>query len=474
MKKITNLIAATLCILMASLCACSSGNDDMYQFVSGDNAIILALSPEQIIKNAGFTAGPDGLKAPEGFERITGNNELINTLLKIKGIDASNVIFTTDIANNDLADAVMVARVTDKAEVTKFLESEQYTKGAEADGYDIYQINATALMLSDELLVMLEKTSAEEAAAKLSAIRDKAAQQSLKDWQKDVLNGNGTLRLITKTSKLQMADTGLNIAQLTSKLSEKLYGVNLSELYSVTTATLKGNALEGEGKVCDSNGKELKIVVDCPKIDTSLLKYCHAGDQMIFMTSTAGLVDWSELLTELLGSRSQATMIGNVLADIDGTVMISAGVSDINQVMSSAQGFQLTAAVQFKDAKKYAEQIEMLTRNQTTSYGDVKTVKMPGLPEISYTVKDKTIVMSVGAPLTDEGSKVFKGNDFSGKIYAFELRVPADSPNVTATPLPFSPHISATADTKTSQYSLKLEGSDTPLLEQLIKYASQI
>lgn len=474
MKKITNLIAATLCVIMASLCACSSDNDDMYQFVSGDNAIILALSPEQIIKNAGFTNGPDGLKAPEGFERITGNDESINTLLKIKGIDASTVVFTTDIANNDLADAIMVARVTDKGEVTKFLESQQYTKASEADGYDIYQVNATSLMLSDELLVMIEKTSVDECAAKLSAIKDKAAQQPIKDWQKDVLNGSATLRFITKTSKLQMADAGLNISQFTSKLSEKIYGVNLSEMYSVTTANLKGNALEGEGKVCDSNGKELKIVVDCPKIDTSLLKYCHAGDQMVFMTSAAGLVDWSEILTELLGSRSQATLIANILADIDGTVMISGGISDINEVMSSAQGFQLTAAVQFKDAKKYAEQIEMLTRNQTTSYGDVKTVKMPGLPEISYTVKDKTIVMSIGAPLTDEGAKVFKGNDFSGKIYAFDLRVPADSPNVTATPLPFSPHIWAVADTKNSQFSLKLEGSDTPLLEQLIKYASQI
>lgn len=460
-------------MLLASLCACSPDNEDMYQFAGADNVVILTFSPEQIIKNAGFSIGADGLKAPEGFERLTGNNEAVNTLLKIKGIDPSAVLFTADIANNSLADALLVARVTDKGDVAKFLDTEQITKASEADGYDIYDVNGSALMLSDELLVMLEETSVTDCATKLSGIVKKAAGQPLKDWQKDVLNGNETIRLITKTSKMQMMSGGIGIEQTFNKINEKIYGVNTSEMYSVFCGKLKGNAFEGESKVCDADGKGLKVKVDCPKIDTSLLKYCHAGDQCIFMTSAAGLVDWSDVLTEVVGNSAQAMLIANILADIDGTVMLSAGVSNINEVMNSSQGFQLTAAVQFKDAKKYAEQIERLTRNQTTSYGDVKTVKMPGYPEISYTVKDKTIVISVGAPLTDEGAKVFKGTDFSGKINVFDLRLPANDAKVTLTPLPFSPCMSVVADTKVCELSIKLDGSDTPLLEQLIKFASQ-
>lgn len=474
MKRISYLIAATLCLLMASLCACSSGNDDMYQYAASDNMVILSLSPEQIIKNAGFTNGPDGLQAPEGFDRLTGNNESLNTLLKIKGIDTSTILFTADVANNGLADPLMVARVTNKGDVTKFLESEQYTKASEADGYDIYDVKGSALMLSDELLVMLESTSVDECAAKLTEIKNKAAQQPLKDWQKDVLNGDETVRLITKTSKIQMMNSGFDLKDVFNKINEKMYDVNTSEMYSVVTAKLKGNTLEGESKLCDADGKDLKIKVEVPKLDTSLLKYCHAGDQVIFMTSASSIIDWRDLLAEVLGNMPQATIAANVLADIDGTVMVSGGISSISELSTSGKGFQVTIAAQFKDAKKYAEQIEMITKGQTTTYGDVKTVRIPGMPEISYTVKGKTIIASVGAPLTDEGAKVFKGTDFSGKINVFDLRLPANDGNVTFTPLPFGPNLSVVSDTKNCEFKLKLDGSDTPLLEQLIKFASTL
>lgn len=474
MKRITNLIAATLCLLVASLCACSSDNEDMYQFAAADNMVIMSLSPEQIIKNAGFTAGPDGLKAPEGFDRLMGNDESIKTLLKLKGIDTSTILLTADVANNTVADLLTVARVTNKGDITKFLEEEQYTKAAEADGYDIYDVKGSALMLGDELLVILENAEVGDCAAKLAEIKNRAAQQPLKDWQKDVLNGDQTFRVITKTSKMQMMNSGFDLKDIFNKINEKMYGVNTSDMYSVVTGKLKGNTLEGESRQCDTDGKDLKIKIDIPKIDTSLLKYCHAGDQCIFMTSAMGIVDWRDLLTEIIGGGPQVAIIANVLGDIDGTVMVSGGISNISNVVSNSEGFQITIAAQFKDVKKYAEQIEMFTKNQTTTYGDVKTIRLPGAPEISYTVKGKTIIASVGAPLTDEGAKVFKGTDFSGKINAFDLRLPANDGNVTYTPLPFSPNFTMVSDTKNCEFKLKLDGSDTPLLEQLIKFAATL
>lgn len=475
MNRISNLITAALCLLMASLCACSSDNDDMYQFAAADNMVIMSLSPEQIVKNAGFTIGPDGMQAPESLERIVGNNKSINTMLQIKGIETSNILFTADIANNEIADAIMVARVKDKGAVTKFLESQHYTKEASADSYDIYDVKGAALMLGDELLVMIENTPVSDCAAKLSEIKNRAAQQPLKDWQKDILDDDETIRLIMKTSKMQMIHSGIFMERIFNTINDKIYGVNASEIYSVVTAKLNGNTLEGENKVCDSNGKDLKMKGDIPKIDTSLLKYCHEGDQLIFVTSAAALVDWKDILAEVTGSKAEAALASNILADIDGTIMLSGGVTDINNVISNSRnGFQITIAAQFKDAKKYAEQIEMLTKGQSTSYGDVKTVRLPHWPEISYTVKGKTIILSIGAPITDTGAKVFKGTDFSGKINVFDLRLPANDAKVTLTPLPFSPNFSVVTDTKNSKFKVVLDGSDTPLIEQLLIFASKM
>lgn len=470
MKKFVKLVTMLVIGLVVTLSSCTS--NEMYDYASADNMMVLSLSPKKLLANAGFQITADGIKAPEAIQNAIGNSSEVLTAMKCRGIDPDKALVVIDINADSFNRLCVIAKVTDDAQLKDYLKENNIDMLESDNGYDKYKLGYKSTILTKDGMLFIVSESPDAAVGLIDDLKAKAAEKPLASWQTDILDESdavcGVINLEKMTALYSAIMPGIDYSSIYSLFFDE----DVTKGYSTFTIDLDGSKAECESAMMNADGKKIKIKDSFPKINTAVLKYLDPNDQLMMVTSGVAGIDWSKSPLKMMPNGQEVI---DVLKDINGTLAMS-GAIDNAQELSDISGWHATFVAQFNAgaAERLKDMLVGMCAESgmdVSSEGNTTKISGRGAPEIYVLIDNDNLVVSLCRPISinENYSKKF-GDD----ILAMTFHLKANSPNTTVFPLPFGVDFEAKCDNDGSEAELNLPGDNKPLLEKLIGLAMEM
>lgn len=465
-------LKASAAMMMAvGMYACSSSdNDGLYDYMSADQSVYLSLNLNDIFDNAGFEVTPDGVKPSEAFLKLVDGEESDNKVMKImdmRGVDLDNVIVMYDFSNNQ-GDATAVFAISDKDKFASYLQDNEMTPTDE-NGMQVYTLKGNDAIVIDGEYGLITSVQG-SASAKVKTIKEAATNEPLKSWQKEALTKNNALSAVVNIKDLYDMSNQRGVPDMPDL--SKFGFPEGKDAYGVFTSKLSGLEWEGIATCYDADGKKVKFDIDFYPVAKSLLDYTDSNDIMVALFAMPKDIDYASILKEMGvgGASSQAADVLNSLR----SVMFAVGPLDITG-FNSPDGWTGVLAIQLEKgmAQEYLNMAKMMAGQfglpvQKSENG--MSVKYGGI-NASLKAEGDNLVLFYNTP-SDAGKSAFKASDF-GDLGGFMIDVPANTPSVTMTSMPFGINLKMESDgMDCSKGCLKLTDTKGKLLENIIEFAA--
>lgn len=463
--------ASTAMMMAVGMYACSSSdNEGLYDYMSADQSVYLSLNLNDIFDNAGFEVTPDGVKPTEAFLKLVDGEKSDNKVMKVmemRGVDLDNVIVMCDFSNKK-EDVTAVFAISDKEKFASYLQENEMTP-TEENGMQVYTLKGNdALVIDGEYgLVTSVRGSA---SAKVESLKKAATNDPLKSWQKETLTKNNTLSAVMNFKDLYDISNQNGVPDMPD-LSKFGYPEG-EDFFGVFTSSLSGIEWEGEYHICEADGKNVEVDLDYYPLAKSLLDYTDGNDRMVILSAMPKDIDYASLIRELGGGNASG-QAGAILSSMH-SVMMAAGPLDISRY-NRPESWTGVVAIQFEEGKaqEYLNMAKMFA-------GDLDVPVKVGEKEISMgsrgtegtlKVDGDNLVFLYNVP-DDKGKSSFNASDF-GKYGGIGIEIPANSPAVTFTSLPFGIDFKMKMDSKDAiNGCLKLTDTKGKLLQNIIEYVA--
>lgn len=370
MKSLASLLA-----IMAFLpfWSCKSG-DDLYQYASADDLIVMQGDMQTIIDNAGCSLGKDGISLSAALQKLVPqiasrprDRESLNNILAVKGIDLSQIVIS--ISPN--LEPSITFKVTNQKNFKSYLEANSYGSLTETEdkGYTIYSFDTNyAIFLTDNIACYLFSQNKTISVNDIITLKEKAQNSPLSKWQIAGLESGKTFNLMLGFKSLANLMNKYNPSTpVNFQAFSMAYDPDVLENgYFFLNSTLQGLSFSGEAYVLDQQGDIATPKFKGAEVNMDLLKYANEKDIAVIMGAVPGNIKWSEVLNqavnEIGGPRAigldstSLQVLGELLDNLDGTVMLAMGPVNAQKV-DEINGWTgvLVAEMKPGQAQKYVE-----------------------------------------------------------------------------------------------------------------------
>ncbi len=508
-RKYVFCLASVAVGCIALMLASCSSDANMYDYVSSDDAVVVQCDLTKIIDNTGSKITADGVELSPSLQKLSTHmlsgrhRQHFDDLLSVKGIDLRNIV----VAVNEQMEATVTFKVTSKGKFKEYLQKVTYddVQESEEKGYTIYRIdNERTVFLAGSIACMLVADRNVDA-SDMETLKKQAKSDPLSSWQKKALRQGSTFNMLMNLSKyMRLIESNVGYGFSLVGLKAGYDEAQLEHAFAKANFTLDGLELTGTIAMVDDNDKPLESKYAGLKMDTSLLKYASANDIFVEMTAVPGTVNWPEILdgmiVEMDGYRQYGidhetvNAIGDVLSDIDGTVMLAAGPKNILKA-NTTDGWSAVLAAQMKPgmADKYMTQVKNLIEATNASMADLageyaaigyrgykpKTVtctdtadgmkiELPEAGTVYLKVIDDALVASL-APVTASSDCQIAADEFEGKSCGMVLHMPRNNALSGIVQLPFGIDVKYVSDSHTAHFTAKETDAEGRMLENIFK-----
>lgn len=473
MKLKSLALKVSLVIMMAvGFYACSSSDHDgLYSYLSGDKMMYASANLHDLMDNAGFDITPDGVKPSEAFVKLAGDSsgDMLKQL-NIRGINLDKVVAMFDMENGN-GDGIMVFKIDDKEKFSSYMSDNDVT-ATEEDGMQVYPIKggASMIIVDGDYGLLVDKT--DTPAKMVDALKKAAAKNPLKSWQRDALAANSTIAMVMDIKTLYEQMQKSEGAGVLPSLATMGYPEG-KEAYGVLTSSLSGLEWKGDYRLCDADGKDLKLDIEYYPLAKSLLEYADSKDRAVAFFAAPKDFDYTSML-KTLGDGRMASQINSVLQSIR-SVMLAGGPVDITEFDNGA-GWTGVLAAQLAPgaAAEYLNMIKLFVSQLRLpvekSENSITITGFNGLNALAR-VDGDNLVISVNTQ-ADAGKCSIKASDF-GSVGGVTINIPSNTPSVTFVTMPFGVNFNIKSDGSAgAQSSLKLTDTKGTLLENIIEFAA--
>lgn len=428
--------------LVFAVSSCSKHeNADVLSTIPAESAYVLRLNAKTILENAGCTYDSDGWHAGSALEALLSQSTSsartdFENILKLLPAVESQSFYVFGYNNNFYATCALL----DRDAVASALAGELGSPKRH-NGFDIYEGNVALrgnqLWYTTDVDV-LGKTITEAAESSVLSVKQMSALQECG----------------AKTALTAVINNRILAASLPYITGGLGYLSKYQNSFDVYEFSLDGPAMKGCGVRYDLEGAMLSIDPLMDKISTSFAAQMPANAILAFAFGKPSQ-EYINGLLDGLGAYGMANVeqVRPYLEACTGTVSVSvAPPSDFKRLLNW-QDWRFTATVQY-EKDKAQELISMAAPLKEMNFA------------MSY-VNDM-LVLTNTRPDERKASYVDVFDCNAGFIA--ELDPKGDI--VTGLGLPFGFKIEAMAKGETSEIMLTLEGSDAPMLESIIKLAS--
>lgn len=463
--------ASAAMMMAVGLYACSSSDDNgLFDYLSADKMAYLSVNLNEVYDNAGFKVTSEGVELSDAFKKIIDGDDANKaiSLLNMRGINLDNVVVMLDVQDNK-CDGPIVFGINDKQKFDSYLQENELTATNE-DGLDVYKLDGNTGVVVDGdfgLIVNLDGS----ASATVKGLKDAAAKNPLKSWQKDALSKKHTLAAVMNIKDIYEQSAKVNGVDM-GPLAKMGYPVD-KDAYGVFTSSLSGLKWEGEYNLCGADGKSMEIDIEAYPLATSLLGYTNSKDCIVMLGAMPKNLDYSEIL-EPIGGKDAARQIAPILKSIH-SVMLAGGPLDIT---SFNRGDGWTGVLALELAPGSAQEYLNMAKLAASQLGlpiqkSDNEISVSGLYGINATLEadGNNLVLSVNTP-ADAASSQFKASDF-GKFGGMMLDIPANTPSITFMSIPFGIQFKAAlVGMGTTKGYLELTDTKGKLLQNVIEYVA--
>ncbi len=421
------------CVALIECCSCSSG-DDLYQYSSSDDLTVMSMNIQSIVDNAGCTVDKDGINLSESLQtlmsqmvRRPSEREELNKILACQGIDLSQMVLS--VSNN--LEPALTFKVTNQKNFKSYLESISYGELTESEekGYTIYTIGgSSAIFLTSNIACLLFSEHKTVSATDIATLKERAQNTPLQKWQKETLESGKTFNMLLSFAAAKDLMNKYNSATPFSynQFSMAYDPAALETAYLTVNSTLEGVKLSGDFNVVGNDGKPLESKYAKSEVNLDLMKYAGEKDIMLAIGAVPAGVDYADLLKQMVNEmggpsafgldNQSLSIIGAVLNNLDGTVMLAAGPDNLMKINSPA-GWSAVLVAEMKDgaAKQYVEMaknfIDINNEHMSDMAADYRKMGLSYSPktiETSYTDGKLAVQLPGGGTLNVQAI----GNDF--------------------------------------------------------------
>lgn len=502
------LMTLLMCSMAWMLASCSS-DTELYDYVSAEDAVVARIDLTTVIDNTGSEIKPGGIELSPSLQKLSvylmsgRDREHFDNLLAVQGFDLNNIVVSVD----SHMEAAVTLHVTDRKKFKDYLQKVTYgdVQESEEKGYAVYRLgtNATIFLTGSTACALLADRNVD--VSDVEARKEAAKAAPLQSWQKKALAEGKTFNMLMNLSEYsRLSSTALGSGFSLGALKAGYDDTQLKHAFAKINFSLEGLELNGTVSIVDEDDKPLVSKYADLKIDTSLLKYASADDMLVTMAVVPGSVNWREILNQMIVEmggyrqygidRETVNTIGDVLSDIDGTVMLAAGPKNMLKFNTTA-GWDAVLAVQMKPgmAQKYVTRIKSLIdatnatmadlagqyaaigyrgyKPRTVTYAESDgslVVTLPDAGEIYVKVIDNTLLASL-APVTERGGCAIAPGDFDGMSSGTIVRVPRQNVFSSIMQLPFGIDLTYMSDSQTAHFSIKETDTEGRMLENITK-----
>lgn len=461
-------------MMAVGLYACSSSDDNgLYEYLSADKMMYLSVNLNEVYDNAGFEVTPDGVTPTEAFKKIINGNDANKALalLDMRGINLDNVVMMLDVQDmQDMkGEGTVVFGISDKQKFASYLQDNELTATNE-DGFDVYKLDGKTCVVVDGDFGLIVNPDG-SASAMVKGLKDAAAKNPLKSWQKDALSKKNTVAAVMNIKDIYEQGTKEGGVDM-STLAQMGYPLD-KEAYGVFTSTLSGLKWEGEYNLCGADGKSMEINIESYPLATSLLGYTNSKDCVVMLGAMPKDLDYSKIF-ESLGNPAMIKQVSTVLNSIH-SVMLAGGPLDITSY-NRGEGWTGVLALQLSSgsAQEYLNMAKVAASQMGVPVQKSENeISVSGLYGINASLKadGDNLVLAVNTP-ADAGSSLFKASDF-GKYGGMMVDIPANTPSTTFLSIPFGIEFkSAMVDKGVTKGYLELTDTNGKLLQNVIEYVA--
>lgn len=512
----TKVLALLLsCMALLPFYSCSGG-DDLYQYSSSDDLLVISGNMQSVFDNAGCTVDKNGLQLSSSLQIIMSQlvpsareRESYQKILSFQGIDLNKYVFSL---STNLEPAI-VFKINNQKEFKAYLEANSYGELNESEekGYTIYKMSGDfAIFINNNVACMLLSQNKNVDVNDLLTLKDRAKKSPLKDWQKKQLDGGKTFNLMFGFGPMKDIAQKYNPSvPFDYKQFSMAYDPEaLENAYLCLQSSLEGVKLSGMTQVLDKDGKPLQSKIQGTEVNLDLLKYANEKDIILAIGAIPAGIDYGDLLKQMvsemggpsaLGLDAEAiSNIGTVLNNLDGTVMLAAG--PINPLkIDSPEGWTAVLAAQMKEgmAQHYVEllksfldiQVEHLNsmaaeykkiglsykpKTISSDYTDgVLTLTLPEGGTIYAKADGNNFVVSLGEITTAGGCKIDTA-PFKDSCGGLIIDLPRYNAFSSLMSFPFGINLSLISFNDKATFSLSETETEGLMLDNIFKFiASQ-
>lgn len=479
-KSITKRLAGAM-FAAAALCfsGCSSKpSTDVYSLASSDDLLVVRANAKTIIENAGGTFTATGIDFPADL--MQGMSKEARTALAARGIDFEHIVANVT-ANNEIG---VTFTITDQKAFDEYLtEVFPNTSVNEEKGYTFRKIGDDTYMFTNSGIgYMLEAD--DNGVDRLEQMMQKSKENPVAAWQKTAVEEGNALGLTYNMGKvIELFKKNNNIDLATNKALTMQYdSTEFVKSYVKVNCTLEGTKFTANSEVVNNEGGAMKSKMDVDNVDTSMLKYADAGDQMVALCSMPKGINWDEVVKSYMEMMSMPTQrassvsiilgVASVLENIDGTVLLGFGATGT----ASVGDFDAVIAAQMKDGKAadYLQQIQSLASLYGQSMGFASTLSgsdltIKGRGFEAYGKADgNTLVLSL-KPITGKGGCTIPASIFNGKTAAAGVEIAKDSALAGLYKIPFGVNAEAYNVGNGGRLSAELTGVEGGFIENILR-----
>lgn len=431
-----------LAVIMMLLCACSN-DKPLYETIPAESQLVVAVN------------GPELVKACDGaFKERPDVQEMLDFIKKCgASVDAGNMAaFITK-----SREMYVTAIVTDADGFEKALTDGGARKSSDG-GFDLYQIKGYTVAVRGGQM-WLTDGPVKKAPDAIKAILDKAGKKSIADIGGvcDKLGDNKLLTLalhMTYVSKLEVKDDS-----------------GLDNAWGTVTVEIKDNAITGNILAFNGKGEQpenLKI----PEINLPVLQYVPDGSNIVTAFGVpSSAAHWDKVMDNLANAGLPAMQIEAVkmllpyFKAIDGTVMAAVKIDEVNPggvpaCIAMIRMNQDMVNQTVHDILQFASQMCVVQQIGESLF----MCSLDGMNVYVGNV-DGYLTVSTFVPDNNNGSAL--AAKFSGKNGALIVDIPSLSKYGLNTPAGID--FSMTAGQTSGTYTLRLPGTDAPVMQTLMQ-----